>query len=222
MKKFIKGRWFPLLVGITIFVVAAFVMVKFGWRITYAPELENSWDAISACAAWAGVISSFVAIMVAVWIPKKIADRQDKIALFEKRYECYTLVQNFLALGDQIENLQTIKEIQAAFKIYFSNFEHFHSKESASVLAVKLNQQKLLIVSGAFLFPYYNDELLQEIINTGMDLILAVATETKAQTEAPLSEKAIQIKQKYCALCSNFEQNYLDEIESELNLVKNK
>ena len=101
MKNFIKGRWFPLLVGIIVFVVIAFVMAKFGWRITYAPDLENSWDAISAVATWVGVvISAFgvVASVVAIWyaiqVPKKIADRQDKIALFEKRYECFQFFQN--------------------------------------------------------------------------------------------------------------------------------
>lgn len=35
------------------------------------------------------VFAPIFAICVAIWIPKRIADRQDKIALFEKRYELY-------------------------------------------------------------------------------------------------------------------------------------
>lgn len=199
----------------------------FGFRITYAPELETSWEAVSAVAAWVGVlvsiigvVASFLAIWYAIKIPKTIAERQDKIALFEKRYECYTVIQNFLALSNQIENLQTIKEIQAAFKIYFSDSEKFHNNESASVLAVELNQQKLLIISGSFLFSHYNDKLLQEIIDTGMDLILAVATETEAQAKAPLSKRVAQLKQHYCRLCNDFEKEYLDAIENELELIQ--
>ena len=82
LKKFIKGRWFPLIVAIGITAVVAFMMALFGWRITYAPRLENSWDAVSAVAAWAGVFSSFIAIWFAIKVTKKIAEHQDKIALF--------------------------------------------------------------------------------------------------------------------------------------------
>ena len=83
MKNFIKGRWFPLLVGIIVFVTVAFVMAKFGWRITYVPELENSWDAISAVASWASALVSLLAVWAAIQIPKKIADEQNNVA--EKR-----------------------------------------------------------------------------------------------------------------------------------------
>ncbi len=48
MKDFIKGRWFPLVVAIVcVAILAAFLFVS-GFRVTYAPELENSWDAVSA------------------------------------------------------------------------------------------------------------------------------------------------------------------------------
>ena len=50
MKNFIKGRWFPLVVAIIAFVAIGTIMMLLGWRITYAPTLENSWDAISAVA----------------------------------------------------------------------------------------------------------------------------------------------------------------------------
>ena len=119
MKKLINGRWFPLAVAIAIVTVVALVMALFGWRITYAPTLENSWDAVSAVASWVGVIASFVAIMIAIWIPKKIAKQQDKIALFEKRMECYSTLQNIFAFARQISDAKSKKYIQTAFKLYF-------------------------------------------------------------------------------------------------------
>lgn len=200
-----------------------------GFRITYTPELENSWDAISAVATWAGVfvsaigvIASFMAIWFAIQVPKKIAEQQNRIALFEKRHECYTAIQNLLALKNQIEELQTIKEIQAALKFYFGDSEKFCIDEPVSILAIKLNRQKPIIIAGSFLFSHYDDELLQKIINTGIDLAVAVSTKPNVEVRVPLPEKALKLKQQYCALCSNFEQNYLDKIESELNLAKNK
>lgn len=95
--KFIKGRWFPLIVAIGIIAVVAFVMELFGWRFTYAPKLENDWDAISAVATWTGtivavvsVIASFLAVWFAIQVPKKIAEEQNRIALFEKRHDAYS------------------------------------------------------------------------------------------------------------------------------------
>ena len=86
MKKISQSAstWIVLL----IFAICA-VLYFFGFRITYAPTLENSWDAISACAGWAGVVASAIAVFVAIGIPKKIAEQQNKIALFDKRYSAF-------------------------------------------------------------------------------------------------------------------------------------
>ena len=95
MKNFIKGRWFPLLVGIIVFVTVAFVMAKFGWRITYVPELENSWDAISAVASWASALVSLLAVWAAIQIPKKIADEQNNVAEKKERKAIYFAIKEF-------------------------------------------------------------------------------------------------------------------------------
>ena len=96
LKQFIKSRWFPLVAVSVVMLVVVVAGFLFGFRITYAPELENSWEAISAVAAWVGIIvsvasavASFMAVWYAIQVPKKIVDRQDKIALFEKRYESF-------------------------------------------------------------------------------------------------------------------------------------
>ena len=105
LNEFAKKRWFFLIIGIVLVIFVVFVMALFGWRITYAPELENSWDAISTVANWigvlvsiVGVVASFVAIWFAIQVPKEIADQQNKIALFEKRYEIYKIIQKCISL----------------------------------------------------------------------------------------------------------------------------
>lgn len=103
MKKFVKGKWFPLALAAVIAAILALILFLFGFRITYSPELDNNWDAVSACAAWVGVIASFVAIWFAIRVPKKIADRQDKIALFEKRYQVYNLFNKLMTTMYLIE-----------------------------------------------------------------------------------------------------------------------
>ena len=86
MKKILRSphTW----VGLSICVLAVFLYMK-GYRITYNPMLENSWDAISAFASWCGAILSGGALIVAIQIPKEIANQQNKIELFEKRYSVW-------------------------------------------------------------------------------------------------------------------------------------
>ena len=68
------------LLAVTVCVIL--VMFSFGWRLTYAPELKVSWEAVSATAAWLGTIGTVAAIFSAIYV----AYRQNKITLFENRY----------------------------------------------------------------------------------------------------------------------------------------
>ena len=92
-----KYRWCFVAIFIIILLVA--FLHRVGFRITYAPELETSWNAVIAFANWgsvfvslAGAIASFLAVWFAIKVPQQIADRQDKIALFEKRFEIYDVI----------------------------------------------------------------------------------------------------------------------------------
>lgn len=60
LNQFKETRWFPLVVALVIIGAGIIVAFLLGLRITYAPELENSWDAISAVASWASVAASFL------------------------------------------------------------------------------------------------------------------------------------------------------------------
>lgn len=96
---------------IAIVLVIAFILFFCGFRITYAPELETSWDAVSAVASWVGVlvsavgvVASFIAIWFAIQVPQKIANRQDRISLFEKRYRVYNLFMKLYATMNVLKN----------------------------------------------------------------------------------------------------------------------
>lgn len=131
MKKFIKGRWFPLVAALVCGAGLMGVLFWQGFRITYSPELETSWDAISACAAWASVGTSFIAIWFAIQVPKKIADEQNNIALFEKRFEVYYeferlrtfayLIEKAISKGS--DNFNLLASIHAAYAIHLQNQE---------------------------------------------------------------------------------------------------
>ena len=72
-------------------------------------------DWVSVWISLAGVVLSGIAIIVAVQVPKKIAKQQDKISLFEKRYECYTVIQKILVISEQIKPYTTKMAVVSAF-----------------------------------------------------------------------------------------------------------
>lgn len=219
MKKTIKLFLAILLVGGSLLI---FLYCK-GFRITYAPDLENSWDAVSAFAAWGGVFMSFVAIMVAIQIPKKIADRQDKIALFEKRLEIYNILSScktsvhIMEMADKIEDENEGEgEDEDILKYLFIMFmenpkEHpeFNRKEARLHLtncSAKLRQ-------ATFLFP-------EEIISYIMIVAVRLTILADADTEIDGPEKYNERKQNYIEAVKNLEKHKVFErVEAEMKMM---
>ena len=76
-----------VIVNIVITVITSILMHNFAnISIAISKSKLEHWYFIFSIA---GVFATLAAVGVAIWIPKRIADRQDKIALFEKRYELY-------------------------------------------------------------------------------------------------------------------------------------
>lgn len=153
---FIKSRWFPLIVGIILALLVGSVMALFGWRITYAPELENSWEAISAVASWVGilvsiagvatsvlgVLVSFVALRHAICVPKEIAERQDKIALFEKRLACYEMLETQRQLYFSIKDEDDVEQIKKGVAVaYGADCFYDFNKINFPILVNQLSNQ---------------------------------------------------------------------------------
>lgn len=181
MKNFIKGKWFPLTATFLIVAAVALVMAKFGWRITYAPELENSWDAISAVATWfgvvisvIGVIASFIAIWYAIQVPKKIADRQDKIALFEKRYECFQFFSKCVSLFSSLANNVAEEKIEKQC----CHILGIHSLDELdnNIFLNKSVEFEYILHQMSFLFPGISENDTVNLYESLTDLLLAIAT----------------------------------------------
>ncbi len=90
-KRDFKVAAISVVVTLVVILVIAWVLHLFSFEIVYDPKVITNWDAVSGVAAWAGVIVSSLLSLAAIWfaiqVPKKIADRQDKIELFGKRYD---------------------------------------------------------------------------------------------------------------------------------------
>ena len=224
--KFVRGRWVPLLGFIFLLVIVIVVVGLFGFRITYAPEMENSWDAISAVAAWVSVIvaalsagASFAAIWTAIRVPQKIADRQDKIALFEKRYKCYIAVQTLLVCGKQIsKDGKTPLDIQKYMMMYFGAPDDYSFEYAQVKYQMILKQNEIIIISGEFLFSGFKAEPIQEISRAATELFVLVSAFPDGANRKPLPQYVIKCRDEYCNLCNQYMDKYIELMERELQL----
>lgn len=79
MKKVFHSMAVWLVIGEAFF---GFVMWRLGFRITYKPELDNNWEAISAVADWTSVIVGAVIIpLVVMLLQHKWDSAKNDIAL---------------------------------------------------------------------------------------------------------------------------------------------
>lgn len=151
----------PIKAGWVITIAAAsilLVLITFflGFRITYSPNLENSWDAISAFAAWAGVGASLGAIWAAIQIPKKIAEEQNKITLFEKRYTFYETLYKCMDAVDMLKKVDNNEVAQRYVIITFLEdaTKGLHGADYQTELSLTIQKMMRIFEQGEFLFEF--------------------------------------------------------------------
>lgn len=226
MKELTKKRWFVFLLGILIAVVAllgiGFILYCNGYRIVYPEQFETSWDAVSGFAAWFGVIVSVVsaaASFFAIWFAVRVADQQNKIALFEKRYQCWTKIQNLWACARWIKELKTNQGIYLGFRTYFGETQRIITDyEEPLEFALRFNREQETISSGIFLFSHYDAELLKKIISIGVKLIAEVSKHLSEKDKNNISEKAESLMNEFYNLCEKYVNTYAEKMQQELQL----
>lgn len=242
--KFVKGRWFPLIISIIAALAVGIVLFFCGFRITYVPELESSWDAISAVAAWCGVLASFLAIWFAILIPKTIADEQNKVSLFEKRYEAYSSILLLEVFADAVnqEIFSTnstdyngqLMELPEKVKLYCMHFAttlgysprlHNGSIDAESVTQsislVKQYETKAMMLP---LLIYKTDDeankmkkALSDIFEPLLCFVVEIVTFKFDEHDSINDEN----REKFVAAVKKFKLEYADKIEGEL-LIKTR
>lgn len=71
--------------------------------------------------ALANVVASFLAVWFAIQIPKKIAEQQNKITLFEKRHEVFYIYNSCKVLSELLRFARNKEDVQAIFLLTFCN-----------------------------------------------------------------------------------------------------
>ena len=225
MKDLIRKRWFVFLFGIVVAVVGlllfGLILYCIGYRIVYPRQFETSWDAVSGFAAWFGVgvsILSASASFFAIWFAVRVADKQNKIALFEKRYNCYLIIYNLLLCSDSLKKSNSNREVYKSLAYYFGKISD-RKIFTALDLVLASVQIQYGIESGEFLFHNYDVNCLKEIADKGGSLGLETDKYNKEDSLKELSENAVTLKNEYCKLCDDFKDSCFKPIKAELNLI---
>lgn len=176
----------------------------------------------SECLDILSVGFSGIAILVAVIVPKQIAMHQNKIALFEKRYECYIAIQKMLVIAEQIQPHSRNDAICAAFKLWLGDKDTFTKNEHYSKYVILLKAEEKKFIAGQFLFSKFNSNLLLEIANEAVLLIQKCSIHNPNDREKPLSYEAQLSKDRFCKLCDQFKEKHLKCLQEELRLNSQK
>ena len=201
----------PLAISLVLLIDVIFlVLYAFGFRITYDPTIITNWDAVAGCAAWTGVCMSFVAILFAIWVPIKIANRQDKIALFEKRYVVYQTLYKCLIFADELDSLmETADDRYDVFCISFGLELNDDIKKKRSLILPKAHEIVTTLQQAEFLF---NKIIYKEIVLLCTNLALLVGN-SESQ-----NDKILNWKNEYIKRASLIKENVVPLIQAKLSL----
>lgn len=214
-RRFISSRWFPLAVACAALLAVLVVAFLLGFRITYAPELENSWEAISAVASWAGIIvsiASAIAAFMAVWYAIRVSDKQNRISLFEKKYELFEIISDCKTFSDLLENAKCNMDVRIMFFASFCYRSPNSEAKNSTFIAAKYLEIIRKIKQVGFLFGEIDGLAhLPKLIGTLTNLLVNCCKESKADDLDDLQEK----KQKFSDYINS--KDYKDLIDAMQN-----
>lgn len=215
MKDLAKKRWFVFVLGILFTVIAllTFGLILYcnGYRIVYPEQFETSWDAVSGFAAWFGVgasIISAVASFFAIWFAVRVADKQNKIALFEKRYELYDIAISCRLFAAMLKRK---KDMDKAFLAAFCKMPAGKQEADSSLVREKSSLIVLKVAQFSFLLK---DQRVLAYMKDVLHLMMHILT--KYMNEKEISEEETR---KFLKLVTDKQfAEILDIMQKELNL----
>lgn len=170
MKKFIRNP-ITIIISITLCII---ILALLGFRITYNPDLNICWEAISALASCAAVVVSAIAIYYAIQIPLKIANDQNKISLFEKRYEAFQFFERCFAFKKALQSSETIEDMRKDCLLFFDNINY--EELDIKTLRNKLHHFEYILHEMEFLFPELTEEDVSSLYQALYEAVLAIAS----------------------------------------------
>lgn len=136
-------------------------------------------DWLAIAVSFISVVLSGVAIWFAVHVPKKIANRQDKIALFDKRYDCFQFFQCCIHLYFCVTNEHTLEELKCYLQFMLKKQQIGNIDEKQ--LDKQLARYEYVLHQMQFLFPGIEEKHTEDIYKALAQLLVAVTQNEKIE-----------------------------------------
>lgn len=135
------------------------------------------------------IFAPFVLSIVAVWVSVSTARRQNKIALFEKRFVFYCELHKLTAFSEAIEICNSKEEIYKSFRNWFCNglFSEVLNNNDIPSDIIAYHKSGIILSQGEFLFNIYLRDQIIDLISALGDL-LAVARNDNNTSSCDLIE----------------------------------
>ena len=197
---------------------------------------------VAAPRDWFDYISSiltFTFSLVAIIIAVSTARRQNKIALFEKKYDTYCEIQKLTCLARSIKNYMFVKhpsehthisQVFNAMKKPSANlysmaiifgFQYNESMDTNEKLRVFLSEIKRIeqkVNSTIFLFPCIKPKVIQDMVSTCQDYIYYMVNASNDLTDIARTGGDDETARAFIDACSKFDELCATKIEKDLLL----
>lgn len=167
-----------------------------------------------------GVVLSVVAVIFAACVPKKIADRQDKIALFDKRIQCLKGMLTIVGLSDYInKHTSCYRDVILAFRIFLDFPEisdrkkHFVKNLSNYLLSFQTDA-----MSGEYLFDNFDAGLVEKACDIVQELIIKLTIVDNDSLDNEVSEEMKKQISDLFEICADIQSNMIPSIEKVLQI----
>ena len=215
MKELIKKRWFLVTFGIlAIISILAIVVISFwgvlylkGFRFVYPEQFENSWNAVSGIAAWAGVVVSVISVLassLAIVFAVRVADKQNKIELLDRRLNCYNELAKHIDFAVSLKKCKDKKEVVQYFKHFF---ELPINIDLSALPPDFVKENKNALYQFPFIFHGITRFEIYDVYESFLILVKALLQENSDFEDA---------KQKYIQIVLGFSEKHINIIKEKL------
>lgn len=133
----------------------------------------NWFDYLQVISSILSIIISAWAVIMAVKIPKKIAEKQDKISLFDKRFAAYDVFLRYEAFATGIVGIYDIKIYREGFMNMF--FLDESSEFEGNKAIYKIVQISTPLQHMPFLFENITDSEMGVLFSSMMNFVVAIS-----------------------------------------------
>ncbi len=172
-------------------------------------ELGNlSWiDYVQLGLTIVTIIISALALFYAIRVPKKIAEEQNKIALFDKRYEVFQLFERCVSFNKALQNSETIEDMRKDCMLLFDELKY--EELDFKIVMKKVYTFEHTLHQMEFLFPGILENDVHELYTSLWKVLMAIIGD----------ENVIECKKDYINTMNEFAHKYHKKIWNELTLA---